>query len=357
MSCRCRLRLLTCIVALALGGCQSVGYYAHVAGGQAGLMLQRQSVPRLLADVRTPPELRARLERVERIRHFAGSALGLPVRGQYESYVPLAREFPVWSVTAAPPLSLQPRHWCYWVAGCVSYRGYFSERAARRQARRLAAAGDDVVVDGVAAYSTLGWFSDPVLSSFLAWPEPDLAELLFHELAHQAVYAPGDTTFNESLATVVAAEGLRRYAAAHGLDLSRHAARKAREADFVALVLRHRRDLAAVYARGPDDAARSAGKAAVLAALRHDYEALSAGWPEGRAGYDAWMASLNNARLASLATYHELVPALRYLLQEEGGDMARFLTRCRLLARLAPAERRQHLLRRLPAPDRAALSP
>lgn len=329
-----------------------MAYYAQAAAGQVQLMRQRESVDRLLRDPGTPPSLRLQLEAVGRIRDFA-RRLGLPARGQYDSYVRLDRAYPVWAVTAAPALSLSPRRWCYWVAGCVSYRGFFSEAAARRLALRLAAAGDDVAVDGVSAYSTLGWFSDPVLSSFAAWPEPALAELLFHELAHQAVYAPGDTVFNESLATVVAEEGLRRYAAATGLDLSRHDRERAREEAFVGLVLRYRRQLAAAYARGPDDDARRDAKAVLLAALRRDYATLSAGWGGARAGYDRWIASLNNARLASLATYHERVPALRRILRAEGGDMARFLSRCRELARLSAAER-QRRLATTPGPDAPA---
>lgn len=335
--------LLAAVLAFCLGGCEGMAYYAQAAAGQASLMGQRRPVARLLADPATPASLRARLAAVARIRAFAGSTLGLPVRGQYDSYVVLDRAYPVWAVTATPALSLAPRRWCYWIAGCVSYRGFFSEAAARRLALRLAIAGDDVAVDGVSAYSTLGWFSDPVLSSFAGWSEPELAELLFHELAHQAVYAPGDTDFNESLATVVAEEGLRRYAAASGLDLSRHARERAREAAFVGLALRYRAALAAAYARGPDDEARRQAKAALLAALRRDYAALSADWGEARAGYDYWIASLNNARLAALATYHERVPALRRILRAEGGDMARFLTRCRELARLSAAERHRRL--------------
>jgi len=328
---------------LALGGCEGMAYYAQAVAGQASLLRQREPVARLLRDPATPAALRAQLEAVGRIRRFAARHLGLPARGQYESYVRLGRAYPVWAVTATPSLSLAPRRWCYPIAGCVSYRGYFSEAAARRLALHLAAAGDDVAVDGVAAYSTLGWFSDPVLSSFAGWPEPALAELLFHELAHQAVYVPGDTVFNESLATVVAEEGLRRYAAATGLDLSRHEREKAREDAFVALALHYRARLAAAYARGPGDDARLDAKAALLAALRRDYAILSADWGEARAGPDRWIASVNNARLAALATYHERVPALRRILRAEGGDMARFLTRCRELARLSAAERRRRL--------------
>ena len=330
------------LVALGLTGCQSLAYYAQAVQGQGSLLLRRQPIPGLLADPRTPPELRRQLQTVQRIRAFAAAELGLTASGQYESYVDLGRRFPLWTVTAAPALSLAPRTWCYWFVGCMSYRGFFVESAARRYARQLEVAGDDVWLSGVSAYSTLGWFRDPVLSSFIMLPEPDLAELIFHELAHQALYVPGDTVFNESLAVAVAEAGLRRYAAWRGLDLGPWARARARHQEFVTLVLSHRHRLAGVFAQGPDDAARRAGKAAVYADLRAAYARLKEQWG-GHAGYDSWFPEINNARLNSVATYYGLVPALNALLREEGGNMARFLSRCRALSRLALAERHRRL--------------
>ncbi|MES2917628.1 MAG: aminopeptidase [Pseudomonadota bacterium] len=335
-------RLLLVLAAMTLAGCQSLAYYAQAVQGQGALLLRRQPIPRLLANPATPPDLRARLQAVQRIRRFAADELGLPARRQYGSYVELERPFPVWSVTAAPALSLSPRTWCYWFVGCMSYRGFFAEAAARRYARQLERAGEDVWFSGVSAYSTLGWFRDPVLSSFIGLPEPELAELIFHELTHQVLYVPGDTVFNESLAVAVAAEGLRRYAAREGLDLRPWRQAQARQREFVALVLDYRHRLAAVFAQAPDDAARRAGKAAVYADLRADYTLLKASWG-GYAGYDPWFQDLNNARLNAVATYYELVPALNALLREEGGNMARFLSRCRDLSRLALAERHRRL--------------
>lgn len=349
-------RLLLPLSALVLGGCQSMAYYAQAAQGQATLLLKRQPVKTLLARPDTPPALRARLQTVQRIRAFAAAELGLPARRQYTTYVELGRPYPVWSVTATPTLSLAPKTWCYWFVGCLSYRGFFHEKAARRYAAALEEQGFDVDVGGVSAYSTLGWFRDPVLSSFVALPEPELAELLFHELAHQRLFVPGDTVFNESLAVTVADAGLRRYADAYGLDLGRLQQARARRDDFVALVLHYRDQLRAGFAAAPDDGARREVKETVYARLRTAYADLRQRWG-GYAGYDAWFAGLNNARLNGIDTYYHLVPALQALLQAERGDLGRFLARCRDLSRLDLAERHRRLETLQAAPATIARSP
>lgn len=336
------LRLLVLLPALLLAGCQSMAYYAQAAQGQASIMLKRQPIPQLLARRGLAPDLRERLETVQRIRRFAADELGLPARRQYDSYVELGRPYPVWSVTAAPELSLSPRTWCYWLVGCLSYRGFFAETAARHYARELEEEGNDVDLGGVSAYSTLGWFRDPVLSSFVTLPEPDLAELIFHELTHQVLYVPGDTVFNESLAVAVAEEGLRRYSVRAGLDLRGVEQARARQREFVALVLDYRQRLERAFAAASGDQQKRADKAAVYAGLRAAYADLRRSWG-GYAGYDSWFTGLNNARLNSIATYYRLVPALRLVLQEEGGDMARFMARCQALAHLDLAERHRRL--------------
>lgn len=335
-------RLAALLVLLSLAGCQGLAYYGHAARGQAALLLKREPIPRLLADPATPPALRAQLQAVGRIRAFAAAELGLPAQRQYTSYVELGRPYALWAVTAAPELSLAPRTWCYWLVGCLSYRGYFREAAARREAAALAREGWDVAVDGVPAYSTLGWFSDPVLSSFVTLPEAELAELLFHELVHQVLYVPGDTAFNESLAVAVAEEGLRRYAAHRGLDLAAVEAARRREDALVRLLLDWRDRLGAALAAAPTVAAKRAAKAEVYAGLRADYARLRAG-DAAYAGADAWFSGLNNARLNAVATYHDLVPAFRVLLRQEGGNVARFLARCRALAALDRDERHRRL--------------
>lgn len=335
-------RLSLVLLPLLLAGCQSAAYYAQAAQGQAALLLRREPIARVLARPDTPPDLRQRLEAVQRIRVFAADQLGLPARGQYDSYVELGRPYPVWALTATPELSLEPRTWCYWFVGCLSYRGYFREAAARREADALRARGEEVDLSGVSAYSTLGWFRDPVLSSFVTLPEADLAELIFHELVHQALYVPGDTVFNESLAVAVAEEGVRRYGRRQGLDLAAFERARTRQRDFVALLLDYRRRLEAALASAPTATAKRAAKADVYAALHAAYAGWRREWG-GYAGYDEWMSGLNNARLNTVATYYDLVPAFRALLRATGGDVPALLARCRGLARLDVAERRRRL--------------
>ncbi len=335
-------RLLPALSAFLLAGCQSVGYYAQAAQGQTALLLKRQPISRLLKDEKTAPDLRARLETVQRIRRFAADELGLPAQTQYASYVELGRAYPVWSVMAAPELSLVSRTWCYWFVGCLAYRGFFSEDMAKRYAETLQQLGLDVYFSGIPAYSTLGWFKDPVLSSFVMLPEPELAEMIFHELTHQVLFVPGDTTFNESLAVAVAEAGLQRYSQQYPQDLERLARAKKRRDEFVRLVLKYRQQLHAVYMSDRPDAQKREAKAEVLAALQTAYAAQKTEWG-GYAGYDAWFASLNNAKLNTIGTYYDLVPALQALLRQENGDLGKFFAACKALARLDIKTRRQRL--------------
>lgn len=341
-------RFLPALSAFLLAGCQSAAYYAQAAHGQTALLAKRQSIPRLLKDEKTTPELRARLETVQRIRAFAADELGLPAQKQYASYVELGRAYPVWSVMAAPELSLVSKTWCYWFVGCLAYRGFFREDMALRYAGELEQQGLEVYLSGIPAYSTLGWFKDPVLSSFITLPEAELAEMLFHELTHQVLFVPGDTTFNESLAVAVAEEGLRRYSQQYPQDLERLARAKKRRDDFVRLVLKYRQQLHAVYISTRSDAEKREAKTQVLAALQTAYAAQKVEWG-GYAGYDAWFASLNNAKLNTIGTYYDLVPALQALLRQEQGDLAKFFAACKELARLDSKTRRQRLDALLPS--------
>lgn len=335
-------RLFPLLSAFVLAGCQSTGYYTQAVQGQAALLLKRQPIDRLLVDPGVDPVLRQRLETVQRIRQFAADELGLPARKQYASYVELGREYPVWSVVAAPELSLRPKTWCYWFVGCLSYRGFFREDAAARYALELERQGYEVELSGIPAYSTLGWFRDPVLSSFIKWPEADLAELVFHELTHQLLFVPGDTTFNESLAVTLAEEGLRRYSEKYPQDLEKRAQVKQRRREFVQLVLEYRQQLQTVFAgTGSLDEKRQA-KEAVYAALQSAYIAQKSLWG-GYTGYDSWFAGVNNARLNSVGTYYDQVPALQQLLIQQDGDLPRFVAACRELARLDISTRRLRL--------------
>lgn len=343
----CRATLL--LLLLSLAGCQSLGYYGQAVQGQWQLLQQRQSLSRLLQDPALPEQRRRELELVREVREFARTDLGLDVSGQYDSFVELERPFVVWNVLAAPEFSLQPRRWCFPVAGCVSYRGYFSEASARRYAAALAAQGLDTYVGGVTAYSTLGWFDDPVLSSMLRREQLELVAVLIHELAHAELYIAGDTDFNESFATTVEREGVRRWLERRVPVQERVAAElKARQVgerqtQFVALVQAAATDLEALYRAGSSAALLREQKRQRQQRLRADYLALKASWG-GYSGYDAWFdGPLNNAQLGSVRAYHALVPDLQALLDSLHGDLPAFYRAARSLKPLSPTERRARL--------------
>jgi predicted aminopeptidase len=250
-------RVLTiAAAALPLTGC----YLMQAAGGQMVIASRREPIAEVIADSGTPPELRTRLEYVAAARDFASRELGLPDNDSYRSYADLGRPYVVWNVFATPEFSVEPRHWCFPIAGCVVYRGYFSEESARRYARKLRRRGDDVAVGGVAAYSTLGHFKDPVLNTMLGWSDAQLAATLFHELAHQVVYVPGDSQFNESFATVVEEAGLERWLTARQRmqDLAVWQEQRERQSQFIALLLKVRDELRELYQSAvPDDVKRN----------------------------------------------------------------------------------------------------
>ncbi len=340
----------------AAGGCSTVAYYGQAVGGHIELMHRTRPIEQVLADGATEPALRARLERVLEIREFASRELALPDNGSYRGYADLGRPYVVWNVVAAPELAIAPRPSCFLVVGCVSYRGYYSRDRAEAFAAELAAQGYDVFVYGVPAYSTLGWFDDPILNTFVRYPDAELARLVFHELAHQVVYLKGDTTFNESFAVAVEEEGLRRWLPGRVTEEERAAYLLGRErrAAFVALVLRYRARLGTLYESSASDAEKRAGKARLLAELDAEYRALRDGEWGGWAGYDRWFEKgVNNAQLASVATYEELVPAFRALLAREGGDLRRFYAAVGTLARLEPPARAAALAALAPAPQAA----
>ena len=345
-----RWRVGALVLAAALAaGCAATSvdlpYYWQSAVGQVSLMQRDRPIDALLEGGAVDDRLRPKLARVLEIRAFASTELGLPDNGSYTRYADLGRPFVVWNVFATPELSLKLRQWCFPVAGCVSYRGYFDREEAERHARDLRAQGWETYVAGVPAYSTLGWFDDPVLNTFVHYPDGELARLIFHELAHQVLYVKGDSTFNESFATAVEEAGVERWLATVDDPAVASAYRQfaERRRAFVALRARHKAALDAVYAAGgPEDAQRE-GKRAVLAALQAEYRSLKAAWA-GYAGYDRWFAQpLTNAHLASVSAYHALVPAFRRLLAEEGGDLPRFFVRVRALSELSTEERHRRL--------------
>jgi len=340
-------------IACLAGGCSTVGYYMQAIGGQMELMRKARPIRELLADPSTDAELKRRLERVVQIRNFASTALHLPDNESYRRYADIKRPYVVWNVFATPELSVQPKEWCFPFAGCVGYKGYFADADAQRLAAELRAQGYDVYTGGVPAYSTLGWFKDPVLNTFIRYPESEIARLIFHELAHQVAYAKGDTTFNESFAVAVEEAGVQRWLAAHGTAEQKAAFDRAQihRIGFMDIVARYRERLAQVYAQPVDAAEKRAQKAQAFAQMRADYQTLKQSW-DGFAGYDAWFGQpLNNAQLASVAIYTQLVPAFQALLREQDNDLPRFYAEVKRLAGLSQAERGA-AMQRLPAPMR-----
>ena len=333
------------LAVLALTGCASVGYYAQSVTGHLGLMSRARPIEAVVADPDTEPRLAARLRTALDIRDFASSALGLPANASYRRYVDLDRRYVVWNVVAAPELSLEPRRWCFPVAGCLSYRGYFSESAAAEYGRALEFEGWDVTVAGVRAYSTLGWFDDPLLSSMVELPEYFLAGIVFHELAHQRLYVPGDTEFNESFAVVVERAGVRRWIEAAGrAELGEHYRVAAdRRAAFLDVVRDTRRDLEAAYASSRSDSEKRDAKTRLFERLQSRYAALRGTWASGPT-YDFWFErGVNNAAIALLSTYDRWVPALEALLARSSGDLQAFYRASDVLAALSPDERRARL--------------
>ncbi len=345
------------VAALALGtvcltsGCSSLGYYAQAASGHVSLLNQARPVPEWLADDKTPQPLRERLALSQRMRDFAVNELKLPDNASYRRYADLGRPAAVWNVVAAPELSLTLKTWCFPVVGCVGYRGYYDRAAAEALAAEVRAQGFEATVQAIPAYSTLGklpgdYFSDPLLNTFIRWPEGELSRLVFHELAHQVAYASGDTMFNESFATAVERIGGARWLQEHASPEARaeYAALDARRQDFRRIAMQARADLDAIYRRADlDDEAKRVAKRERFVALRAEHAALKAGPWQGFAGYDGWFANANNASLGVLAAYNELVPQFERLFEREGRDFDRFYAEVKRLAALPPAERRATL--------------
>ncbi len=331
---------------LALQGC-SLTYFLGSASGHLNLISSARPVDKLLDDPSLHPVAKAQLATARDIRQFAIDELALPDNGSYRKFVDTGRQYVTWAVFAAPELSLAVRTWCFPVTGCVPYRGYFSEAAAERFADGLRKRGYDVYVAGVPAYSTLGFFADPLLNTMFGRGETYLAATVFHELAHQEVYVAGDAVFNESFAAAVEEAGVEKWLRQRGetAALRRYHAGQKIDAEFVALVTSAREKLHAVYTSNASDEEKRAEKAAVITDLRARYRRLRDGKWKGFNGYDRWFdAPINNAKLAPIAVYSDLVPAFRRLLQLCRGDYARFYRAVERIGTLDPEARRQALI-------------
>lgn len=353
------LAFLLAVIVGAVSGCRTIGFYAQAARGQMQIFTHQKAIDKLIADPNTPAALREKLQLVEQLRTFAKDQLKLPVDGNYRKYVDVHRPYVVWNVQATPQFSLQPRTWWYPLVGSLEYRGYFSERGATNYAARNTKKGDDVYVDGVEAYSTLGWFKDPILNTFIDSSEPELAEVLFHELGHRRVFARGDTDFNEAYATTVGQEGARRWLRASGKTnlLEKYTVALHRNDQFVHLIMSTREQLEKVYGDTLDKdgkvkaakipplppAQLKEAKQRVFTSLRSNYELLKMSWG-GYSGYDDWFAhELNNAQLNTIANYYDFLPAFKRLLELNDGNMEKFYTAVEHLSKMDKDQRHQAL--------------
>lgn len=317
--------VLTCVFMLVnLAGCSTVSYYSQSVIGHSKLMLAREPVANVVDSA--APKLQAQLVLSVQLKQFAAENLALDFPESYTQYVALEREFPVWNVVAAPEFSVQAKQWCYPVIGCASYRGYFKQDAALAYAQKMQNKGYETMVGGAPAYSTLGWFSDPILPSMLRYGDTNFAETLFHELAHQQLYINGDSDFNEAFATVVGEVGTMRWLAAYRpLELHDYREQLRAAQDFNALISELKVRLEQIYASALSEPQMRSAKQAELAAFINRYQQLKAGQWEGKGWYDRWFEKpINNARLAGFSTYYELVPSLLKLLEKCDSDFPHF---------------------------------
>ncbi len=347
---------------ILLSSCSTLSYYGQSISGHIGLMSRAKPVEAVLERGDPPPGVRAQLMLSQQVRDFAVEMLHLPDNGSYRRYADLGRPYVVWNVVATPELSLEPKNWCFLFVGCLAYRGYFNRDDADSYAAELRAQGMDVQVSGARAYSTLGWFDDPLLSTMLSPQDWALIDVIIHELAHQKVYIKGDSPFNEAFATAVAHYGVQRWFETHNQPeaYAEYALAQERKVDFHTLLATTRQRLKGLYASSLPEEQKREGKKAVFARLREDYAVLKASWG-GYGGYDAWMArEINNAHLALFATYHELVPAFLAMLRLNQGDLNAFYAQAESLDRLSREARHLEVasyLPQAPAVQRATFTP
>lgn len=332
---------LLILLSIVLVSCETVGYYSQAARGQLTIVFGREDIQRLIERPDLPDELAEKFARVIDIREFAEHELGLPVGENYSTYVDIQREHVVWNVFSAPEFSVDPVNWCYPIAGCVAYRGYFSEQSALNYAAKLEEDGFDVYTGGVDAYSTLGWFEDSLLSTVLNRADYQLAGLIFHELAHQLVYLPGDTTFNESFATAVEREGVRRWLTSitEASNIDAALLDYDRQQQFVGLVTDYRDRFESLYQLDLSESSMRSQKLELQQALRVEYATLKQRW-QGYEGYDGWFSSsLNNAQLSTVASYNDLLPFFAAVFEKSNQDFSAFYAEVSRIADLPERER------------------
>lgn len=318
------------ILVLGLSSCETVRFYGQAVGGQMEILRKSRPNQKVVADPTTTPLVRRQLQSVDSIRQYASEYLSLPGDESYAKYADLKRKHVVWVLYAAPEFSLEPKKWRYPAVGEMDYRGYFREEDTLEMAADLRKDGYDVCIGGVDAYSTLGWFHDPVLNTFVHYPDLDLAETIFHELSHRVVFRRGDTMFNESMANVVAEEGVKRWLTHQKrfADLKKYEGRIVRRGEFYREIDRTRHELKALYASGKPPEVMREKKKAILGKLRSQFLELRRRW--GGQGLEGWLREdLNNGHIVSLNIYADMMPHFRQLMKECGGDMDLFFKRAK----------------------------
>lgn len=337
---------------LLMTGCSQLSYYAHCTQGHLALLSSRTPISKLLSDPSTSEKLAKQLRDLSRIRDFASSELKLPDNGSYRSYSDLQRPYATWNVVATKEFDLQPLRWCFPVAGCLPYQGFFERQRAESFAAELNKQGHDTYLYGVSAYSTLGWFDDPVLNTFLSRSAVDRAGIIFHELAHQQLFLQNDPDFSEGFATAVEQLGIEQWLAQNGSSKATTAyqERIQRDEDFTQLLGNLRQQLSNLYRQPLCPDCKRQSKAKILASFIIEYDR----WKNERGddgGYDNWVSDqLNNAKLASVNTYHQTVASFRALFAQQGNDFARFYQAAREISELPENDR----IKRLQYLDRKA---
>ena len=322
--------LVTTASLLFFTGCETIGFYSQAVSGQLSLLVSSTPIEEVIASPSAPERLKTRLKFISEVRRFAENELYLPTGSSYKSYVELSRPFVLWNVFATPEFSLKPVSWRYLFVGRMSYRGYFGQSDAQEFAKKLEQNGYDVFVGGVSAYSTLGWFDDPVTSAMLRRGDVRLASLIFHETAHRLLFIGGDTAFNEGFATAVATEGVRRWIAKNGAKMSfkDFLAYRKRHASFIDLVMSYRPQFEKLYESTLSDSEKIKRKEALFMEMKAGYIVLKKSW-DGRGDFDKWFSEdLNNAKLASIASYQTYTPAFAKILESKNGDLKEFYRAC-----------------------------
>lgn len=332
------------LLMVLLSGCANLPYYFQAAQGQWELFSKEQPISHLIANPDTHPRMKEQLMLAQKLSRFARETLLLPTHGSYEHYVNLERPFATWVVFTTPEFSLTPLQWCFPFTGCLGYRGYFKEADAQQFATSLKDKHHDIYVGGSPAYSTLGWFDDPLLNTFISWPEARLASLIFHELAHQKLYIPGETAFNESYAEAVSQVGVVRWLENHHTSeaLEKWQSYQKKRANFLHIIQKIRAALKKLYDSPRANAVMRTEKKRLLdegcLELKNLQEPIDKKTPTL-----AFCTGLNNAKLASVNLYAKWVGAFQKLYQQVGFDMAAFHETAARIGRLEQKQRTNHL--------------